>query len=334
MHNQKEAVKTAFYAFLDDYFTRRDFEATMQHFGEHISGFGSSKDENTCSYEACYEAFNRDLTEAPDPIHYDIRSLKITNPVHNVGLASCELNISTTIREQRIAFNNLRYTLVFIKDEDRWRIEHKHLSLPSMENEDDEPYPIKELEERNEALKRMVDEKTEELNHSLERISELANNDFLTGISNRLKIDKTLKSLIRRAEDEGKTFSVILLDIDDFKQVNDTFGHLTGDNLLKATAELLDGHCDEDSIVGRWGGDEFIIITPGKTLMDAASMAESIQDDYRRKIREKGYDLTVSLGVCEYRSGDDIESIIMRGDKAVYKAKESGKDQLRICEKA
>ncbi len=327
--HEKE-IREAFLSYLDDYFHQRDFERTIAHFGRHISGFGSSRDENTYTYERCYETFKRDIEEVPNRIDYEIKELNISSHLEDIGFLSCELDIWTTIRGQTLRFNDLRYTLAFIREKGRWLIEQKHLSLPSTENEEDEPYPIKELEERNKVLHRMVDEKTKELNSSLETISELANNDYLTGIANRYRINKILKGLIERVSEEPGAFSVILMDLDDFKSVNDTSGHLTGDEFLVKTARFLEKHCGEDGIVGRWGGDEFIVIYPDKTEKAALVYGEKLRNAYERAFCDEGYSLTMSLGVSEYCPGDNIETIISRCDRGVYAAKAKGKNSLCV----
>ncbi len=329
MNNDHKEIRDAFLAYLNDYFSNRDYPRTIAHFGKDIIGFGSSKDENTYTYARCKEAFKRDIEAAPEPIHYEIRDLIIKTPKPGVGLLSCELDIETKIHDQTLRFNHLRYTLAFTKHDKRWYIQHKHLSLPSRENDDDEPYPIKELEKRNIALKRMVDEKTEELNASLEKIKVLANSDFLTGIDNRLKIDETLNVLIEQAKKEDRTFSVVLIDIDKFKKINDVYGHLTGDEVIIKTAAFIRDMHKTCISVGRWGGDEFILVFEDKAIDETRLIAEELRETYEQQRFLEDRIITISLGLSQYQKGDTIETIIARCDRAMYEAKKSGRNRVR-----
>lgn len=320
-------IYRALMAYFDDYFDKRDLKRTMTHFSQHITGFGSSMDENTYDFERCYSVFERDIVdEAPSPIEYKIEQLKITNPVKEAGFVSCQMAIKTTIQNQHIKLNDLRYTLAFVLENGQWKIAQKHLSFPSKVNYDDEGYPVKELEARNEALSRMVEQKTIDLHQALEEIKHLANHDTLTGLANRLSLDASLEQYIESPDSLG----IMMLDVDGFKSVNDTFGHLNGDDVLKDLAHLMKKQLPESCTIGRWGGDEFLIMCPAASKDELMALSESLRQSIAAYHHKKGMNVTASFGLTLKHPDDDSQTIIMRCDKALYKAKKAGKNRIQF----
>jgi len=163
------------------------------------------------------------------------------------------------------------------------------------------------------------------LNRELERLSVT---DKLTGIFNRLKIDEVLESEIQRSQRYVHPFSIILLDIDHFKRVNDTHGHQAGDRILVEIAVLLQTSSRETDIVGRWGGEEFMIICPHTDESGARSLAESL----RRAIEDHDFPAigrqSASFGIASYRTGDHPNDLVARADRALYSAKNAGRNRV------
>jgi len=158
-----------------------------------------------------------------------------------------------------------------------------------------------------------------------------AREDYLTGLHNRRQISESLSNEIHRCNRYGKTFSLIMLDIDDFKQTNDRFGHLAGDALLQQIADLLREETRASDLIGRWGGEEFLIVCPETDVQGASSLANKIRgrlqgSDFGRIGRK-----TASLGVAGFEPSDDIESIVRRADDALYWAKQAGKNRVKIA---
>lgn len=163
------------------------------------------------------------------------------------------------------------------------------------------------------------------LNRKLERLS---TTDRLTGLFNRLKLDEALESEIARAPRSGQSFSVILIDIDHFKQVNDQHGHQTGDQVLVDVAELLRKGTRATDYVGRWGGEEFLIVCPHTDVAGACRLAENLRQalqDHRFPIVECK---TASFGVASYLENDSVSEIVSRADAALYAAKEAGRNRV------
>lgn len=167
-----------------------------------------------------------------------------------------------------------------------------------------------------------------------EQLEKLANFDSLTGLLNRQAIMGRLREAINRARRYREDLSLIMLDIDRFKSVNDRYGHLVGDDVLEKVATLIRGNIRNTDIAGRYGGEEFVIILPQTNLEAARVVAERI-----RRIVEAAkmkdfagnmFNITVSQGIAEWQADDDIHSLISRADEALYKAKENGRNRVEI----
>ncbi|MBM9519423.1 diguanylate cyclase [Desulforhopalus vacuolatus] len=176
---------------------------------------------------------------------------------------------------------------------------------------------------------------TEQKNYlkSLETINSLlekqASTDTLTGIYNRMKFDEKLMIEIKRAHRYNSPLSFVMFDIDNFKKVNDTYGHLAGDNVLKRLAGLVAANIRDTDIFARWGGEEFVIQLPGLSLARAIIFAEKLRhkiEKYNFKEPEK---ITVSFGVTVFQARDNNITLTNRADAALYRAKENGRNQVR-----
>ncbi len=152
--------------------------------------------------------------------------------------------------------------------------------------------------------------------------------DVLTRLSNRLKLDEVLQAEISKAGRQRAAFSVLLLDLDLFKSINDTYGHLAGDQVLKQLADLLRGFFRKGDTPGRWGGEEFLVLLPTLDLAQACLVAERLRKSIASTSFEGVGPCTASIGVAQYRSGESLEELISRVDGALYKAKESGRNRV------
>jgi len=163
-----------------------------------------------------------------------------------------------------------------------------------------------------------------------EELKRLATTDILTGAYNRTLFDEIIAREIERVKRYNKPLSVIMFDIDHFKQVNDTFGHNAGDSVLKKIAYLVKRIMRKIDYFMRWGGEEFMVILGGTDREQAYTLAERI----RKRIGNHTFDhidkITVSCGVAEYREGDTENSLIKRADDAMYKAKREGRNRVAV----
>jgi diguanylate cyclase (GGDEF)-like protein len=169
-------------------------------------------------------------------------------------------------------------------------------------------------------------------NHKLKALNKelarLAVTDTLTGLFNRLKTDEVLDREFQRSLRFGQPFSVILVDIDKFKHVNDTHGHHVGDQVLVAVAMTLQTHTRETDVLGRWGGEEFIIVCTHTDQNGAVKLAENLRqrlEDHKFPVVQQ---MTASFGVATYQLGDQPKDIVARADAALYQAKRQGRNRV------
>jgi len=167
-----------------------------------------------------------------------------------------------------------------------------------------------------------------------EELERLANFDPLTGLYNRQAILGKLHELINHAKRYKEDFSLSMLDIDHFKKVNDRYGHLTGDEVLEKIASLIYRNMRDTDIVGRYGGEEFIIILPQADSSAAMVVAERIRNIIENaEMKDSAgnvFAITVSLGLSIWEQGEDAYSLISRADEALYNAKENGRNRVEI----
>lgn len=172
---------------------------------------------------------------------------------------------------------------------------------------------------------RLLLEKTREL----ERISIT---DPLTGIYNRMRLEEVFQHEIPRAERYGKTFSAIMLDVDEFKAINDSYGHPTGDRVLVEVATILQQSIRNTDTLGRWGGEEFLIICPETDLAGTHSLAEQL----RQKLEQHEFPVVgrvrASFGVACHQPGEKEHDLVRRADQALYRAKSRGKNRVEVSD--
>jgi diguanylate cyclase (GGDEF)-like protein len=161
------------------------------------------------------------------------------------------------------------------------------------------------------------------------RLLKMATTDPLTGLVNRIRLDEKLAECHQFYQRTGRHFSVIIIDLDYFKRVNDTYGHLIGDKTLVKLSKLLSDNIRSIDMVGRWGGEEFMIICPETTSEGGKQLAEKIQSVIERYDFPHIHTMTCSFGISESREGDRIENVVGRADSALYRAKEEGRN--RVC---
>ena len=171
-------------------------------------------------------------------------------------------------------------------------------------------------------LEKLVLERTHELH-------QLANTDELTGIFNRRKFSEVMQIELARSKRYGSLLSVIMLDVDRFKSINDTFGHHTGDMVLQKLSQVISTTLRDTDIFARWGGEEFIILAPSGESKKPDVLAERLRSAVEACLFGEVGTVTCSFGVTEFRPDDDQDSMINRADHNLYQAKHSGRN--RVC---
>ncbi len=182
------------------------------------------------------------------------------------------------------------------------------------------------------SLEEKVKQRTKELISKNEELHRLSITDKLTGLYNRVQLDKTLHLEVTKSLTSQNNFCILLIDIDFFKKVNDNYGHQIGDEVLVETANILKNNIRKSDILGRWGGEEFLIISPKLKIEDAIILSNKLREavekhtflNYPKKV-------TISLGLANFYKGlIKTEEILANADKALYEAKQKGRNQVKI----
>lgn len=166
--------------------------------------------------------------------------------------------------------------------------------------------------------------------------------DALTGFNNRRQLEERIKQEVSSAKRQKRNLCAIMTDIDFFKSVNDTYGHATGDLVLKTVSRVIKLQLRDYDIAGRYGGEEFSIILPYTRILEAKMVAERLRkaventkidiSKVNNETNDKNISVTISLGIAEYENGDDEHTILQKADKALYKAKEGGRNKAETYE--
>ena len=194
-----------------------------------------------------------------------------------------------------------------------------------------------EMKQNNEALEQRLNASKEEITQLQENLAVVRTEsltDPLTGLSNRKHFDERLTQAIEEASERSEALSLIMTDIDHFKAFNDTWGHLTGDQVLRLVAMSLKQNVKGQDIAARYGGEEFGVILPNTVLRAALTVADHVRRAVMSKElmkRSTGQNLgrvTISLGVATLQKGDTVQSLIARADACLYAAKRNGRNRV------
>ncbi len=194
---------------------------------------------------------------------------------------------------------------------------------------------VRDKQNRDSKKLKSLSKKVTTLNHELKRAKVDSLMDGLTGIYNRKAFDRYLHELIPRDAFTHVSFALLMMDIDNFKDINDSYGHQTGDRVLLALADKCSGNIRNEDFIARYGGDEFVVVLPKASLRDASKKAKRLCEAisatlYSLEDVKAGHKLsiTVSIGVSNYRKGDTVKTITDRADQALYLAKRVGKNRV------
>ena len=194
---------------------------------------------------------------------------------------------------------------------------------------------VREKEDLDQKTLDALSSQVDVLKKELDKARHTASTDGLTGVNNRKALDGHLRRLVERNTVTRAPFSLLMMDLDDFKQLNDTYGHTVGDRMLMAFTEKCRAAVRSDDFLARYGGEEFTLILPGASLRNASKKAKQLcrsiaaakyaADD---SPRAEVVTVTVSIGVSTYRKGDTVKSLVERADQCLYNAKAAGKNRV------
>lgn len=187
------------------------------------------------------------------------------------------------------------------------------------------------LAARNRQLEEVVAERTAEIRQQRDLLDRLAHEDALTGLGNRRLLDQHLAKEVLRAGHFQRSMCLAMLDLDHFKAINDHYGHVLGDQVLRRVADIARSCVRPVDLLARYGGEELIIQFPETELEEALAICEKLRlniadEDWSALARD--LKVTVSIGVTQSRSGDDHQQLLARADEAMYRAKQQGRNRV------
>ena len=195
----------------------------------------------------------------------------------------------------------------------------------------------KRVQRENKSLAKRLDESTAEvgrLREHLEQVRRDATTDALTNLANRKAFDDELARACAEAMEKAEPLALAVIDIDHFKRFNDTWGHQTGDQVIRYVSSVLGRMAPPPRFAARYGGEEFAMIFPSERAKDVLHTLEEIREEVssralkRRSTNEDLGTITVSAGVAEYKQGEKVETLIDRADQALYASKRTGRNRV------
>ncbi len=187
------------------------------------------------------------------------------------------------------------------------------------------------LQQRTAKLERLVNRRTEELTVANRQLEAIANIDRLTGLPNRRRLDEYLRRVWDQCQQQQRSLGLLMADVDHFKDYNDTYGHLQGDELLRRRSETMTACLQRaEDIVARYGGEEFVVVMPGAPAERALDLAETI----RESVAVSDLGVTISIGVtsCVPSDHETLDMVFGRADRALYRAKRDGRNLTRLAD--
>lgn len=238
-----------------------------------------------------------------------------------------ESSDNSTVEIQKIKKELEEYNVTSASN---FNLAHKKLYTIALALEENTQALSKDLKENNSEVEKMS-QKIQELEKELETAREESKEDFLTKLYNKRALDEFMNIKEAEFERHGHNFSVVLFDLDHFKEVNDTYGHDAGDAVLSAFAKILKTEARTDDLVGRFGGEEFMAILSETDVKGGAIFAEKIRKKVQKaKFMYKGkrIELTVSCGIGERQKNSSLQSTVKNADEHLYKAKKEGRNRV------
>lgn len=255
---------------------------------------------------------------------------KLLEVIHTEDQANVKSAFDLTISE--LADLSVEFRVIWPDKSEHWiSVLGRPLTSPKgvLEHIDGVTIDITEQRRLRDDLEEEVKKRTEELAAANKRLEEISRRDALTGLFNRMATNERLQIEFVRMKRTGEPYAVLMLDIDFFKRINDTFGHPVGDDVLCSVAKTLSKGIRENDFIARYGGEEFIIILPGTTFNQALIVAEKLRRSINEELNETVGRITVSIGfaIANSDQADEQESVTA-ADKALYRAKEDGRNRV------
>lgn len=179
-------------------------------------------------------------------------------------------------------------------------------------------------------FKKKIEELFETMNQSISMLYDAATHDEKTGLYNSKFFDNMVDLEIEKVKRGYEKLSIMMVDIDFFKQINDKYGHIKADEILVRLARIFERTLRKSDIISRFGGEEFFMLLPGTNLEKAKRLTSRLRTNIKKDSLLKKHKVTVSGGLTEFKSKDTKKNFITRADKALYQAKNSGRDKFVV----
>lgn len=337
--------------FFKEFLVNRNYHNLISLLDKKITWFGTGKDEVCDGFEEVAELLKKDFGQLETVFRITKQDLKEEKITKDISLVWGILSAETYFEGERLGFEEVRVTVVCKKREKSIKIIHFHLSLPSENQKEDECYPITMLRDYIENLSEIdnlnnIDDLSKvylemkkhylellETNKKLDHINVKLKNhikiDGLTGLLNHTYIMKKLEEELSRCCHCGVPIVLLMLDLDYFKKVNDTYGHVVGDEVLMESSQLLQDIVGDLGGIGRYGGEEFCIVLPEIGLEKGLEISEKIRKSFEaHSFSSEGIKVTISIGISEANGDINKQRLIEVTDKLLYEVKNTGRNKV------
>ncbi len=331
-----DLIKALFEDYIEAYASRDD--RLTARFSENFSGYTGGGDFLVTSRAEWVGITRQDFAQVPARIRIEILDVSFQDLSDDVVTATGFFHIHLPIPDHVLARETARLTLNFRREGGDWKIVYSGISIPYHLVQEGEVYPLQRLAERNSDLEKLVAERTRELSEANFKLELLSNTDGLTGLANRRGFDLALAKEWQRATRSASPLSLIMLDVDHFKAYNDIYGHLAGDDSLRALAAILLSEARRSGeIVARYGGEEFLVLIPDADAAAGLAAAQRIRAAFAAlAVAHAGSAsgrLTSSFGVASLIPAlrQESDELIAQADHALYRAKALGRDRIEVA---
>jgi len=322
-----QSAYQSFLAFLDA-ITSKDIKTSKKLLAKGYTSFGTGTNDIILDLGKAFAFLEREYGQVDREIKYEAELLTCREVSDSLCLLMVLITQKVLVLGQEEVSGPARYSVFMRQERKVWKILHLHTSFPWGVQGEDEVYHITQLEEKNKLLREAVYVKTKQHEKALLDLSNLATIDKLTGAVNRFRFEEVVEQELKRVQRYGDDVSLLIVDIDQYKQVNDSFGHLTGDKVLQQFVKIVQVQLRETDKLARWGGDEFAFLLPKQSLEMATNVAERIRKVVAKHDFGIPLKLTASVGVSQYKEGESFDEWLKRANDLLHLAKETGRDKI------
>ena len=329
-------IRSLFEDYIEMYASRDD--RLTAHFSECFSGYTGGGGFLVRERKEWIKITRQDFSQIKERLRIEMLDMSMQDLSDSVVVVTAFFHIHLPMPDHVLSRETARLVLIFRLEEHDWKIVHSGISIPYSLVQDGEVYPVKSLQERNDYLESLVEQRTRALEEANFKLELLSNADGLTGIANRRSLDLALEEEWNRARRANIPLALIMLDVDHFKHFNDYYGHLAGDDCLRSLTQILLKEVRRSGeLVARYGGEEFVVLMPDSNVQAAMDAAQRIQAAVRllgliHAETSPGI-VSFSFGVASIKPSSQHapDDLVRLADLALYRAKALGRDRIELA---